>query len=162
MNKSTAIINGLNEHYFLNFYLGIQYLTISQKFYQMSMKNTANYIKTLAEDKLTIHKDKIFNYLINQNININGQVEQITNYNFDNPKQAIKFILEQEENVRISLNKLSQESLNENDHETFHFLTWFINDGTKDYSEVKSIYNLFSLTDDLLSIDQSVKELIEE
>ncbi len=159
MKKSPVISSALNEHYNLNFQLGIEYLSLSQQVYNIGMQNLANYIKKLAEDKLTIHKDKLFNYLVNQNIAIDGKIQTSTCKTYAKPVEMVKHILDHEENVKEKILELSNLSLKENDHETFHFLTWFVNDGVKDYGEVKNIYNLFSLSDDILAIDQSVKDL---
>ncbi len=159
MKKSSVISSALNEHYNLNFQLGIEYLSLSQQVYNIGMQNLANYIKKLAEDKLTIHKDKLFNYLVNQNIAIDGKIQTSTCKTYAKPVEMVKHILDHEENVKEKILELSNLSLKENDHETFHFLTWFVNDGVKDYGEVKNIYNLFSLSDDILAIDQSVKDL---
>ncbi len=159
MKKSPIISNALNEHYNLNFQLGIEYLSLSQQVYNIGMHNLGSYIKKLAEDKLTIHKDKLFNYLVNQNIAIEGKIQTSTCKTYAKPVEMVKHILDHEENVKEKILELSNMSLKENDHETFHFLTWFVNDGIKDYGEVKNIYNLFSLSDDILAIDQSVKDL---
>lgn len=159
MKISEKIAHELNKHYNLNFQLGIEYLALSQQIYNIGMSNLANYIKKLAEDKLTVHKDKLFNYLVNQNIAIENAFQINSCKKYSKPSEMVKHILDHEENVKLQILELSNLSLKENDHESFHFLTWFVNDGVKDYSEVKNIYALFNLSDDILAIDQSIKDL---
>lgn len=159
MKKSPKIIKELNDHYNLNFQLGIEYLALSQKMFKIGMLNLADYIKTLAEDKLTTHKDKLFYYLIDQDINIENNFRTFDSSKFQKPLDVVEHILEQEGMVKEKILEISKLSLKEDDHESFHFLTWFVNDGVKDYNEVKNIRNLFNLTDDILSIDQAIKEL---
>lgn len=161
MQKSKKMADALVEHYYLNFELGIEYLAISQQIYKLGLTNLGHYIKSLAEDKLTVHKDKLFNYIVDQDINLNGQINKINYVNYNKPVEAVKRILDQEGMVREKLKQFSVDSLKEEDHETFHFLTWFVNDGTKDFAEVNEIYNLFSLSNDLLAIDHAVKDLMK-
>lgn len=162
MKLKEKIIQKLNEHYQLNFQLGIKYLSFSQKASKVGLVNLSAYIKQLADDKLTIHKDKLFNYLLDQDACLDCMVESHKCDNLNQPKDIIKEILKLEEDVRVKINELSQIAISENDYETFHFLTWFVNDGLKDFNEIKAIVKLFSLSDDILSIDQAIKEIIDK
>lgn len=162
MKLNEKIIKKLNEHYLLNFRLGLQYLNYSQKVNKIGLINLSSYIKHLSDDKLTIHKDKIFNYLLSQDICIDCEVENNKCDVFNKPEDIINEIIKLEENVRIKITELSELAINEKDYETFHFLTWFVNDGLKDFNEIKKIANLFNLSNDLLAIDQSIKEIIED
>lgn len=163
MKKSQNVVKALSEHYFRNIELGIYYADLSLQANAMGMLSFSKYIKDLSDDKITIHKDLIINYLnsIGEDL-IAKEMKPVEFKKFKNPKDLAKELLTLELEVRQEVNDIANIALKEVDFETFNFWQWFVKDGLKDYNEIEAINNAFTASNDLLLIDNSIEKLVKE
>lgn len=164
MKKSKKILDLLNEHYVKNLELGIFYNILNVKLQKMSMPNFAKYIKNLSDDKLTIHKDKITDYLssVDGEISIWPTSKFLSEVdNLKSPLEIIKKVYLEENLIREDVTKFANECIKESDFESFNFIQWFVEDGLKDFGEIEYINGLFENSKDHLLIDMNIEKVIE-
>lgn len=164
MKKSPKVIKFLHEQYNINLSLGIVYMQLHLKAKSFGMSRFATYIKNLSDDKLTVHKDLIVNYLdsIQEDLPVAFEFKKYDISKIKDPKELARWLLNVEGEIRQHVNDGAKLFMNENDFETFDFWSWFVNDGLKDYSEVRAINDLFDLSKELLLIDYNISKIVKE
>lgn len=162
MSKTNKVIQEIVNHYYLNFELGMQYLSFSNEVAKSGYYNFSKYLHELADDKLTAHKDMLFDYIKRTDNCLSIGEYKFNIQHIHDPKQIVDFVFNEEMKIREKVKEMSCLSLQENDHESFHFLTWFVNDGIKDFQKIKKIHKLFELSDSVIEIDQAISEIIED
>lgn len=163
MNKSKEIIDLLNKHYIKNLELGIFYNILNVKAQKFNMPNLSKYIKQLSDDKLTIHKDKITDYLSSIGADLDPSL--IKNYSeelkqINSAKEIIEKIYYEENLIRQEVSEFASACIKDSDFESFEFIQWFIKDGLKDFGEIEYIDGLFKNTKDLVLIDMNIEKII--
>ncbi|WP_353289734.1 ferritin-like domain-containing protein [Ureaplasma ceti] len=162
MKKSELVVKTLSEHFFRNVQLGIYYVDLASQASSMGMVSFAKYIKSLSDDKITIHKDLIFKYLTSIDQELIGNCKEVEFKKFDNARQIAKELLEIERTIRSEVSEIAGICLKEDDFESFNFWQWFVKDGLKDFDEIQEINSAFDASEDLLLIDNTIDKLISE
>lgn len=163
--KKNKTIELIISHYNENIELGVLYDSLSVLSSQLNCENLSKYLKELSNDKLTIHKDLISEYItsvgneLNSNISLDSK-KQISK--LKTAKNIIDFVYDQELKVRDTINNICNLALEEKDFESFNFIQWFVKDGLKDFNEIEYIKGLFDLSDNLLQIDNNIKNVIND
>lgn len=162
--KSKKIQELLNNHFKTNISLGTLYTKFFFEISKTPLTNLADYIKDLANDKLGIHKDKIIDFMLSANYELD-MLKEVNICNFKNgssPKEIIAEMIKHEKAVIEEVNKFAEIALAEKDFEAFEFIQWFVRDGLKDFNEVLFISELFEQSNDMLLIDQKIATILEK
>lgn len=162
MSKTNKVIQEIVNHYYLNFELGMQYLSFSNEVAKVGYYNFSKYLRDLADDKLTTHKDILFDYIKRTDNCLSIGEYKFNIQHIHDAKKIVDFVFNEEMKIREKVKEMSCLSLDEKDHESFHLLTWFVNDGIKDFQKIKKIHKLFELSDNVIEIDQAITEIIED
>lgn len=163
--KKNKTIEAIVEHYNDNLLLGTIYNSLKVQAAKFNCNNLSKYLKMLSDDKLTIHKDLITDYLISVGNDLDASIScysQDYTKALNSPKEIIEFVYSKELEIRGKINKICELSLEEKDFESFNFIQWFVKDGLKDFNEIEYIKGLFELTDNMLEIDNNIKDILEE
>ncbi len=162
--KRNKTIELITKHCVENFRLGIIYNSLKVKAAEFGMENLSKYMKMLSDDKLTIHKDLITDYLISVGNTLEIEVESKADAvikSISTPEQLMNYVYESELKIRSEVNAIAASSIAESDFESFNFIQWFVKDGLKDFNEIEYIKNLFGLSNNLLQIDHDIKNILE-
>lgn len=152
------IIEILSKHYFRNIELGIYYLDLAKQANDFGMENLSKYIIDLSNDKMVTHKNIIYNYFVESNVDFVGNISPINFTKFNNPKELVENICEIEKNIKNDIDKIADLMFETKDHVSYNFWQWFIKDFLKDFGEILYIKDLFSMSNDLLLIDHMIEK----
>lgn len=152
------IIEILSKHYFRNIELGIYYLDLAKQANDFGMVNLSKYIIDLSNDKMVTHKNIIYNYFVESNVDFVGNISPINFTKFNNPKELVENICEIEKNIKNDIDKIADLMFESKDHVSYNFWQWFIKDFLKDFGEILYIKDLFSMSNDLLLIDHMIEK----
>ncbi|MBU3830820.1 MAG: hypothetical protein H9897_01545 [Candidatus Ureaplasma intestinipullorum] len=152
------IIEILSKHYFRNIELGIYYLDLAKQANDFGMVNLSKYIIDLSNDKMVTHKNIIYNYFVESNVDFVGNISPINFTKFNNPKELVENICEIEKNIKNDIDKIADLMFETKDHVSYNFWQWFIKDFLKDFGEILYIKDLFSMSNDLLLIDHMIEK----
>lgn len=152
------IIEILSKHYFRNIELGTYYLDLAKQANDFGMVNLSKYIINLSNDKMVTHKNIIYNYFVESNVNLVGNISPINFTKFDNPRQLVENICKIEENIKNDVNKIADLMFDSKDHVSYNFWQWFIKDVLKDFGEILYVRDLFSMSNDVLLIDHMIEK----
>ena len=152
------IVEILSKHYFRNIELGIYYLDLAKQANDFGMVNLSKYIIDLSNDKMVTHKNIIYNYFVDSNVDFVGNISPINFTKFNNPKELVENICEIEKNIKNDIDKIADLMFENKDHVSYNFWQWFIKDFLKDFGEILYIKDLFSMSKDLLLIDHMIEK----
>ena len=152
------IVEILSKHYFRNIELGIYYLDLAKQANDFGMVNLSKYIIELSNDKMVTHKNIIYNYFVESNVDFVGNISPINFTKFNNPKELVENICEIEKNIKNDIDKIADLMFETKDHVSYNFWQWFIKDFLKDFGEILYIKDLFSMSKDLLLIDHMIEK----
>ncbi len=152
------IVEILSKHYFRNIELGIYYLDLAKQANDFGMVNLSKYIIDLSNDKMVTHKNIIYNYFVESNVDFVGNISPINFTKFNNPKELVENICEIEKNIKNDIDKIADLMFEAKDHVSYNFWQWFIKDFLKDFGEILYIKDLFSMSNDLLLIDHMIEK----
>lgn len=152
------IVEILSKHYFRNIELGIYYLDLAKQANDFGMVNLSKYIIDLSNDKMVTHKNIIYNYFVESNVDFVGNISPINFTKFNNPKELVENICEIEKNIKNDIDKIADLMFENKDHVSYNFWQWFIKDFSKDFGEILYIKDLFSMSNDLLLIDHMIEK----
>ena len=152
------IVEILSKHYFRNIELGIYYLDLAKQANDFGMINLSKYIIELSNDKMVTHKNIIYNYFVESNVDFVGNISPINFVKFNNPKELVENICEIEKNIKNDIDKIADLMFENKDHVSYNFWQWFIKDFLKDFGEILYIKDLFSMSKDLLLIDHMIEK----
>lgn len=123
MSKTNKVIQEIVNHYYQNFELGMQYLSFSNEVAKLGYYNFSKYLHELADDKLTAHKDILFDYIKRTNNCLSIGEYKFNVEHIHDANKIVEFVFDKEMKIRQKVQEMSSLSLQENDHESFHFLT---------------------------------------
>ena len=141
------------------------YLSMSACCSHLEFDGAAHWFKSQYEEEQS-HATRIFNYLIDQGVQVRlGAVSEPPS-NFDSLLQAFESSLEHEQQMTARLNDLSDQALKEKDHATYNLLQWFVNEQVEEEASVTSIISKLKLVKDdgygLLMIDSDLAQRTAE
>nr|Q56564.2 RecName: Full=Uncharacterized protein UU427 homolog [Ureaplasma urealyticum] len=162
MANSQKVIDVSNAHYNLNLELGsvyAQYAHIADD--QFSMPFLAKFINDLSNDKLGVHKDLISEYARKIEIPLHTKFSVDVSFKPTDPKELVKHILETEQKVRKHVANMAKVCLEEGDFETFSFVKWFVDDGIKDFDDVRTIHDFFENGNNNLQVEYAIRQIFK-
>lgn len=141
------LLNLLNTYYFLETKTSLLYKMYAQHIRNFGMPKLAEFFEEMSNDKGCTHTKMISDYLSSfsnnlEMVNLNFQTIDYTDDLFENIENIFESILENEDMLRSKVLEIADKSLEEKDHDTYHFIQWFVTDSMKDINDVTDIYNI--------------------
>ncbi len=141
------ILDLLNTYYFLETKTSLLYKMYGQHIRNFGLSKLADFFDEMSNDKGVTHTNMISKYLSSfgrniEMINLNFETIDYTDDLFENIENIFDAILENEELLREKVIEIADKSFEEKDHDTYHFIQWFVTDSMKDINEVSDIYNI--------------------
>lgn len=141
------ILDLLNTYYFLETKTSLLYKMYGQHIRNFGMPKLADFFDEMSNDKGVTHTKMISDYLstfsVNlEMVNLDFKSIEYTEDLFENIENIFESILKNEEMLRTKVLEIADKALDEKDHDTYHFIQWFVTDSMKDINEVSDIYNI--------------------
>lgn len=137
----------LNEQINKEFYSAYLYLAMSAFFDNMGLYGFANWTKVQAREEVD-HGMIIFDYLVDQNTNIELKQIDVPDTDFKSPMQVFEKILEHEKYVTSSIDAIAHLSLEECDLATLNFINWYLKEQIEEEKNTGDIITKLKLFGD--------------
>tara|TARA_R110002110_G_scaffold406421_1_gene626305 strand:+ start:113327 stop:113830 length:504 start_codon:yes stop_codon:yes gene_type:complete len=158
---SDAMKKELFEQLNHEFYSAYLYLSMSAYCNHIEFNGAASWLKLQYEEEHT-HATKIFNYLIDQGVQVELKALPEPPTDFGSILEVFTASLQHEQAMTARLNNISDQALKEKDHATYNLLQWFVNEQVEEEATVGAIISKVKLVKDdgygLLMIDNELGE----
>ena len=156
---SESMQSALSEQLNRELYSAYLYLAISAYCNHIDFNGAAHWFKLQYQEE-HIHATRIYNYLIEQDVQVTlAAIDQPPN-EFGSILQVFQSSLRHEQEMTTRLNDLSDLALKEKDHATYNLLQWFVNEQVEEEATVSTIISKLKLVKDdgygLLMIDNEL------
>lgn len=152
-----ALLSQLNHE----FYSAYLYLSMSAYCSHLEFNGAAGWLKLQYEEE-HMHATKIYNYLVEQGVQVVLQDLQKPPSDFGGILGVFNASLEHEQGMTSRLNDLSDQALKEKDHATYNLLQWFVNEQVEEEATLGGIISKLKMVKDdgygLLMIDNELGE----
>lgn len=117
-------LNGqMNNEFFAEF----EYLSMAAYFHSINLDGIANYFHVQAQEE-HFHAMKIFHFILDKGGKVELQQIAKPDVTFKSPTTVFEKALNHEKKVTLSINKIMDEAIKENDHAVNSFLRWYIDE----------------------------------
>ncbi|HTX19857.1 MAG TPA: ferritin [Bacteroidota bacterium] len=131
---SKAMQDAVNEQINKELYSSYLYLAMSSHFAESNLPGFASWMKVQSGEEYG-HAMKFYGYIIERNGHVEVEAIQKPQTKFKSPSDVFKQVLEHEQKVTASINKLYELAVKEKDYPSQIMLQWFI---TEQLEEEKS------------------------
>ncbi len=159
---SAKMTEALNEQIAMEGYASFIYLSMAGWFEYKSMQGCASFMYRQADEE-RMHMMKIYHYLLDMDARpITPAIKQpVQDYN--GAREIFEETLAHEQRVTKSINELVELAMKENDHSTYVFLQWYINEQREEESLMRTILDKINLIGDgpqsLYFIDKEIEAI---
>jgi ferritin len=156
------MIQALNEQIAMEGYASFLYLSMAGWFDLRGMKGCASFMYRQSSEE-HMHMMKIFHYLLEMDASAISPAITKPQADFSNAKAIFEDTLAHEQKVTRSINELVELAMSENDHPTYAFLQWYVNEQREEESLMRTILDKINLIGDgsqsLYFIDKEIEAL---
>jgi len=159
------IINVLNQQIAIEAHSSSAYLGMSAWCHLKGYIHAGDFFRHQSAEE-TVHKMKLFDYILDMGAHaLAPEVHQINN-NFDDLRQVLDTYLEMEINITTRFNKIAKKCFDVADFQTFSFIQWFLDEQIEEEDTARrtiEIYELIGIElDGLFQIDKAIGKLISQ
>jgi len=123
----TSLSNVLNEQVNAEYYSAYLYLTMSAYADRAGFKGIANWFFVQAQEEMA-HGTHIYQHLLERGATPAFADIKVPETEFASIEEAFAKTLAHEQHVTELINNIASIALRENDHATYHFILWFVNE----------------------------------
>jgi len=136
----------LNEQINKEFYSSYLYLSMSAYAQSIGLPGVSSWMKVQAKEELT-HANKFFDYVHERNAKVILKPIGAVDSEFGSVVELFEKILEHEEYISESINKLTDISIELSDHATRSLLLWFIDEQVEEEASIHEIIDKLKMTE---------------
>lgn len=134
----------LNEQINKELYSAYLYYSMSAYSESLGMPGIANWMKIQAQEELT-HANKFFGYVHERDGKVTLTAIDAVDTEFGSVKEMFEKVLEHEQYVSESINKLVDISIELSDHATRSMLMWFVDEQVEEEANVQEILDQLAM-----------------
>jgi len=123
----TSLSNVLNEQVNAEYYSAYLYLAMSAYADRTGFKGFANWFFVQAQEEMA-HGTHIYQYLLERGVKPSFADIKVPQTEFKSLEAAFAKTLEHEQHVTELINNIASVAMRENDHATYNFILWFVNE----------------------------------
>lgn len=139
--------DAINEQIKFEIYSANLYLSMSAYIEGKNLKGIAHWLRVQYEEE-TFHALKLYDYLKNREGQVIIQSIDAPPSEFGTPLETFQKVLEHEQHVTASINKLYKIAIEENDFAAQIFLQWFINEQMEEEASASEVIGKMKLIGD--------------
>jgi ferritin len=151
-----ALNNQINEEYFSSYL----YLSMAAYFESLNLLGFANWMRIQAQEEY-IHSMKFFDYVIHAGGKVTLKTIKEPKTNWKTIVETFEDTLEHEQHITELINGLTTLCLKENDHATYSFLKWFVDEQVEEMANATQILHELKLVEKnnagVLMLDRELK-----
>ena len=123
----TSLSNVLSEQVNAEYYSAYLYLTMSSYADRAGFKGIANWFFVQAQEEMA-HGTHIYQHLLERGATPTFADIQVPQTEFKSIEEAFAKTLSHEQHVTELINNIASIALRENDHATYNFILWYVNE----------------------------------
>jgi len=123
----TSLTNVLSEQVNAEYYSAYLYFKMSAYADRMGFKGFANWLHVQAQEEMA-HGTHIYQYLLERGAMPSFADIKAPEIEFKNMEEIFAKTLEHEQHVTELINNIASIAMRENDHATYHFILWYVNE----------------------------------
>jgi len=135
---SEKMLNALNEQLNKELFSAYFYLGIAAYFKERSLDGFAGWMEAQAEEEVG-HALRIYDYIFDRGGKVELDRIEKPKQEFESPLKAFEAVYLHEVGVTQSIFKLVDLAREENDHATYNFLQWFVEEQVEEEASTKAI-----------------------
>ncbi|WP_297500269.1 ferritin [Thermococcus sp.] len=135
---SERMLKALNEQLNKELFSAYFYLGIAAYFKDRSLEGFASWMEGQAEEELG-HALRIYDYIFDRGGKVELERIEKPKGEFESPLKAFEAVYLHEVGVTQSIFKLADLAREENDHATYNFLQWFVEEQVEEEASTKAI-----------------------
>jgi ferritin len=151
-----ALNSQINEEYYSSYL----YLSMAAYFESLNLQGFANWMRIQAQEEY-IHSMKFFDYVIHAGGNVTLKAIKEPKTKWKSIVETFEDTLKHEQHITDLINKLTTLSLKENDHATYSFLKWFVDEQVEEMANATQILHELKLVEKnnagVLMLDRELK-----
>ncbi len=140
----SKMFDALNEQIKNEFYSSYMYLAMSAYFADMGLPGFANWMRIQAKEEVT-HATKMYDYVLARGGKITLKAIDAPPAAWKDPLDAMQAGLTHEKFVTKCLNELSDLAVQEKDHASQIFLSWYVTEQVEEEQNFSDIVNALKL-----------------
>ncbi|HID74765.1 MAG TPA: ferritin [Planctomycetaceae bacterium] len=141
---SPTVQEALNEQVNAELYSAYLYLAMSADCETRNLRGFAHWLRVQYEEE-TAHALKIFDFIMERGGKVTLKAIQAPPAVWDSPRTMFEVVLEHEQQVTASVNKLVDLAIAESDHATNNFLQWFVAEQVEEEASADNILQQLKL-----------------
>jgi ferritin len=123
----TSLTNVLSEQVNAEYYSAYLYLKMSAYADRMGFKGFANWLSVQAQEEMA-HGTHIYQYLLERGEMPSFADIKAPEFEFQNIEEIFAKTLAHEQHVTELINNIASVAMRENDHATYNFILWYVNE----------------------------------
>ncbi|ASJ01473.1 ferritin [Thermococcus gorgonarius] len=144
---SERMLKALNEQLNKELFSAYFYLGIAAYFRDKSLDGFASWMEAQAEEELG-HALRIYDYIFDRGGKVELERIEKPKQEFESPLKAFEAVYLHEVGVTQSIFKLVDLAKEENDHATYNFLQWFVEEQVEEEASTKAILDKLKIIGD--------------
>ncbi|MDR2403750.1 MAG: ferritin [Spirochaetaceae bacterium] len=121
------LAKALNDHVNAEYYSAYLYLTMSAYANRCGYKGIANWLFVQAREEMA-HGTHIYQHLLDRGATPSFADVKAPQASYGSIKDVFEKVLAHERHVTELINRIASLAFNENDHATYNFITWYVNE----------------------------------
>ena len=137
MLKET-LVKALSEQVNAEYYSAYLYLTMSAYADQEGFKGMANWLFVQAQEEMA-HGTHIYQHILERGAAPAFTDIKVSDSKFNNIQEVFEKVLSHEQHVTELINNIASIAMKENDHATYNFIMWYVNEQIEEESTASDI-----------------------
>jgi len=122
-----VVVKALSDQVNAEYYSAYLYLTMSAQADRLGFKGFANWLFVQAQEEMA-HGTHILQHILERNAAPDFADIKVSDFVFENPEAIFEKVYSHEQHVTELINNIASIALRENDHATYQFITWYVNE----------------------------------
>ena len=144
---SERMLKGLNEQVTKELFSAYFYLGIAAYFKDSGFEGFSTWMEAQAEEELG-HAIRIYDYVFERGGKVELYKIEMPKQEFESPLKAFEAVYLHEVGVTESIYKLVEIAQEENDHATYQFLQWFVEEQVEEEATAKAVVDKLKIIGD--------------
>ncbi|HKM93939.1 MAG TPA: ferritin [Prolixibacteraceae bacterium] len=136
----------LNEQINKELYSAYLYMSMSAYAQTLGLPGVANWMKVQTQEE-TSHANKFFDYVHERNARVLLKPIDAVEFEFGTVQEMFKKVMEHEQMITDSINKLVDIAIELSDHATRSMLMWFVDEQVEEEASVQEIIDKLKMVE---------------
>ena len=146
-----VVLKILNEQVNAEYYSAYYYLSMSAFADRAGFKGVANWLFIQAQEEMA-HGTHIYQHILERGAVPSFAAIQLPPVTFDGIRDVFEKVMLHEQHVTELINNIATIAVRENDHATYQFILWYVNEQVEEEANADEILSKIRMTGDNLSL----------